>query len=68
MRGNSLRSVRKVSGVGAAIRRNLDDLAAERRKVGDLLESKRLALTAAQQDVERAQTSFRAWATTRQVT
>jgi predicted RNA-binding Zn-ribbon protein involved in translation (DUF1610 family) len=50
------------------IRRNLDELTAERRELSDALETRRLTLTAAEQDVEQAQTSFKAWATTRQVT
>jgi hypothetical protein len=50
------------------VKGKLQALATERGKVGDALESKRLALTAAEHDVEQVQTSFRAWATTRQVT
>jgi hypothetical protein len=50
------------------VKGKLQALATERGKVGDALESRRLALTAAEHDVEQVQTSFRAWATTRQVT
>jgi predicted RNA-binding Zn-ribbon protein involved in translation (DUF1610 family) len=52
----------------APIRLDLDKLAAQRRTVSDALASKRLLLTAAEHDVEQAQASFRAWATTRHVT
>ncbi|MDR5856896.1 zinc ribbon domain-containing protein [Caballeronia sp. LZ062] len=43
-------------------------IANARNKLNDAMESQRLQITAAEHDVEQAQTSFRAWATTRQVT